>query len=200
LPEKAVPTAEDMGFTRLPPPKVEPCPEGLMERFEPKTIEDGEYMICTKALVLGRSVGYPYREVCERLSDERGEAVVLNAKEYCEFVNSKDPKLEVIRECRLQLSIELQTVDEILMRLERSRDPDERKALVLEIKDMPVKYHFVKGNRMYSRAYMEAYPDQFPLEQISKFSTKIKCESDCLVCGNFMHTLLKPRPKIVKFA
>jgi len=108
--------------------------------------------------------------------------------------------LEVTRECRLQLSMELQTVDEILMRLERSRDPEERKALVLEIREIPVKYHFVKGNRMYSRAYMEVYPDQFPLEEISRFSTKIKCESDCLVCMNFMYTLLKPRPKITKFA
>jgi hypothetical protein len=132
------------------------------------------------------------------MSKEQGRDVVLSAREYCEHVQSSDPGFEVRRSCRFQLSMELQTVDEILMRLERNRTEEERLGLVKELLELDVKTRFVVGNRMYSKFYIEAYPDQLPLENIAKFSTKIKCESDCLACYNFIHSLVKPGPRLGK--
>lgn len=159
----------------------------------PATIDDGEAMLSTKALVLGRSSGHPYKRICEL------EARVLNAKDYCEYVTKNDVGLEVRRECRLQLCMELQTVDQLLARLERNRDEETRNALVKEVMARALKYHIVKGQRLYSKAYVEEYPDQFPLEEISRFSTKMKCEGDCLACKEFVHTLVKPGPSYVRY-
>jgi hypothetical protein len=202
-PKTRVRDDDEFGFRSLPPVTMEPdigskAMEELAQRFIPRSITDGEWMISTKTLILGRSAGYPYKKACEMVSEMRDEPTVLDAKDYCEFVRSKAEMYEVGRECRLQLSMELQTIDELLMRLERNRNEEERRVLAMEILDLPVKYHIVKGNRMYSMAYIEAYPDQFPIEEIAKFNTKVKCESDCLICPCFMHTLVKPRPRITK--
>jgi hypothetical protein len=179
-------------------PKVEPISPGPTQPVEvvqtgPASVDEGETRLSTKALVLGRSSGYPYRTICDI------ESRIMDAKEYCEYVAQKDSGLEVRRECRLQLSMELQTVDELLARLERNRDEDTRNALVKEILAVASKYHLVKGQRLYSRAYVEEYPAEFPLEEISKFSTKMKCEGDCLACKNFVHTLVKPGPSYTKY-
>jgi hypothetical protein len=179
-------------------PKVEPVSSAPAQPVEvvqagPASVDEGEAGLSTKALVLGRSSGHPYRRICEI------ESRIMNAREYCEYVAQKGTGLEVRRECRLQLSMELQTVDELLARLERNRDEDTRNALVKEILIEALKYHLVKGQRLYSRAYVEEYPDEFPLEEISKFSTKVKCEGDCLACKNFVHTLVKPGPSYTRY-
>ncbi len=178
------------------PIKVEAVTTAPVEVVAPKgpaSIDDGELSLSTKTLVLGRSSGYPYRAICDL------EKRIMDAKEYCEFVAQKETSLEVRRECRLQLCMELQTVDELLARLERNRDEVTRNALVKEVLEKATKYHIVKGQRLYSRAFVETYPEQFPLDEICRFSTKLKCEGDCLACNNFVYTLVKPGPSYIKY-
>jgi len=178
------------------PIKVEPVTAAPVKVASPKgpaSIDDGELNLSSKTLVLGRSSGYPYRAICDL--EER----IMDAKDYCEYVAQKESGLEVRRECSLQLCMELQTVDEILARLERNRDEMTRNALVKDVLEKATKYHIVKGQRLYSRAYVETYPAEFPLDDISRFSTKLKCEGDCLACNNFVFTLVKPGPSYTKY-
>jgi len=155
------------------------------------TIEEAERTLPNKSLVLGKNRGYRYLDLCASL----GKA--LSPQEYAEFVASRTG-LEVRRECILQLSLQLRTVDEVLMSMEKKRTPENREALVREMLEKCSGVMFVKDNRLYPRSYIMSHPEEFPLELLARSTTLVKCSGDCLACTNFKHTLSMPSAKLTR--
>lgn len=170
---------------------IEITEEPIEDPYALMSIEEAEKTIPSKSVVLGSYSGYSYIDVCAAMGS------ALSPKDYAEFVASRTD-LEVRRECSLQLSAQLRTIDEILMSMELKRTPENREKLVHEIFEKSPGFMFVKENRLYPKRYILAHPEKFPISVMANPLTKVKCNGDCLACPNFQYTLAIPYPKLEK--
>ena len=151
-------------------------------------------LIPNKALVLARMEGWSYERVLGEFIASSGSVELVDTDQFIEFVAMQVPVLEMVSECQLQLSRELVTLDNLLAMAERQRTPETRMDMVKEIMESAPKYHFVLENNMRSRAFYEAYPHMFELEDIARPMIKWKCDGECMDCKNWKKSLHRPGP------
>jgi hypothetical protein len=151
-------------------------------------------LIPNKARVLARMEGWSYDRVLGEFIQSSGVVELVDAEQFIEFVAMQAPELQVVSECQLQLSRELVTLDNLLAMAERQRTPETRMDMVKEIMESAPKYHFVLENNMRSRAFYEAYPHMFELEDIARPMIKWKCDGECMDCKNWKKSLHRPGP------
>jgi hypothetical protein len=156
-----------------------------------KIVEKVKTLIPNKALVLARMNDYTYEKALAEYMEKVGTVDLLDANQFMDFVASKVPDLETKDECALQLSRDLLTLDNMLSIGEFQRTPETREGLVKQIIGSSPKYYFVNNNNMRSKAYYEAYPEQFEFEELCRHGAKWKCEGDCMGCPNWKRSLAK---------
>jgi hypothetical protein len=156
-----------------------------------KVIEKVKSLIPNKALVLARMNDYNYEKVLAEYMENAGAVDLADANQFMDYVASKVPELEVKDECALQLSRELLTLDNMLSIGEFQRTPETREWLVKKIVESSPKYYFVNNNNLRSKAYYDAYPEQFQFEDMCRHGVKWKCEGECMGCPNWKRSLAK---------
>lgn len=157
-------------------------------------VERAERLLPNKAVVLARMFGYTYESVLREFIDSSGSVELLGAEEFVDFVAMRVPELHGRGECRLQLTRELYTMDNILSMAELQRTPENREAFLKDIMETAPEYHFVSQNNLRSKHFYEAYPEKFPVEELSRPLIKWKCMGECMGCPNWQKTLTKEGP------
>jgi hypothetical protein len=156
-----------------------------------KIVEKVKTLIPNKAIVLARMNDYTYEKALAEHMEKAGSVDLIDAAQFMDYVASKVPDLEVKDECGLQLSRELMTLDNMLSIGEYQRTPETREWLVKKIVGSSPKYFFVNNNNLRSKAYYEAYPEQFEFEDMCRHAVKWKCEGECMGCPNWKRSLAK---------
>jgi len=151
-------------------------------------------LIPNKALVLARMEGWSYDKVLKEFIESSGAVELVDVNQFIEFVAMQAPALDTVSECQLQLTRELVTLDNLLAFAERQRTPETRMEMVKEIMESASKFHFVLENNLRSRAFYEAYPHMFELEDIARPMIKWKCDGECMDCKNWKKSLHRPGP------
>jgi hypothetical protein len=156
-----------------------------------KIVEKVKTLITNKAQVLARMNGYTYEKALAESMETSGTVELLDGTQFMDFVASRVPDLEVKDECALQLSRDLLTLDNMLSIGEFQRTPETREWLVKKIIESSPKYYFVNNNNLRSKAYYEAYSEQFVFEDLCRAGVKWKCEGECMGCPNWKRSLTK---------
>jgi hypothetical protein len=156
-----------------------------------KIVEKVKTLITNKAQVLARMNGYTYEKALAESMEASGTVELLDGTQFMDFVASRVPDLEVKDECALQLSRDLLTLDNMLSIGEFQRTPETREWLVKKIVESSPKYYFVNNNNLRSKAYYEAYSEQFVFEDMCRSGVKWKCEGECMGCPNWKKSLTK---------
>lgn len=164
-----------------------------------KVVEKVKSLIPNKAQVLARMNGYTYEKALAEFMESSGSVDLLDSNQFMDYVATKVPDLEVKDECALQLSRDLLTLDNMLSIGEYQRTPETREWLVKKIIETSPKYYFINNNNMRSKAYYEAYPEQFVFEEMCRHGIKWKCEGDCMGCPNWKRSLAKKTHSYTKW-
>jgi hypothetical protein len=139
--------------------------------------------------------GYTYDSVLNEFMQQSGSVELVDADQFINYVAMHVPSLEVTQECELMLSRDLAQLDHILSWCEIQRTPETRLEFVKDILATVPKYHFVIANRMHSKAFYEAYPDQFTVVDIARPGIQWKCDGDCMDCPHWKTSLGRPGPR-----
>lgn len=158
-------------------------------------LQKAEALVPHKAIVLARMFGHTYESVLREFIESSGAVELLDTEQFVDFVATRVPELEARGECRLQLSRELVTMDNLLTMAEIQRTPENRAAFLRDIMGTAPEYHFVYQNNLRSKHFYEAYPERFPVDELERPMIKWKCEGECMGCPNWKKTLTKKGPR-----